>query len=523
MRGTVAKEDLQFDPEIERTAKLLRAQAKEAKRLAGLAQPESLLFIPSPTGSVHTISLSGSSHSSAPSSPKSEPVVDMANEGENNDALPMWVNPRRLANLGNRKVKSIELKSGLINLITHNQFTGMDHEDPYKHLTNFYVIAGTLGMKEDEEEGMFVQLFPHSLIGKAKEWYIDQPTSLMENWTELEKAFQERFFPEDRHLEAKTSITTFAQGQSESLCEAWERYKSLLRNCPKHGFDSQMQLYLFRQGLQDMSKTMLDASAGGSIALKNPADAVKIINQMALNTRKSSHNRNPQQRKAGILELEANDAVLAQNKLLTQQIEAMQKEMRAMPKQILESLKQEGGTHQVNTCELCTGDHPTDFCPTPGSYGEEEVNYVGNQQQRPNQPQGQQAGNSNQGQNPSNFQPRYPSNNFQRQNQYNQSWRTPYNYQNPQYNQYQQPYNQYQQPFNNQYQNPQQNNPQQPSSQSTEETLKQFMQLSIANQKNTDASIKGLETQVGQLAQQMAQGNQQGGPFTANTQPNPKT
>ena len=517
MRGTVANEDLQFDPEIEKTARLLRKQAKEARRLARLAQPESLLFIPSPSGSVHTISLGDSSHSSAHSSPRSDPEVVMANEDEN--ALPMWVSPRRLANLGNRNAKSFELKSGLINLITHNQFTGMDHEDPYRHLTNFYVTAGTLGMKEDEEEGVFVQLFPHSLIGKAKEWYLDQPTSLMENWGELEKAFQERFFPEDRHLEAKTSITTFAQGQSETLCEAWERYKSLLRNCPKHGFDSQMQLYLFRQGLQDMSKTMLDASAGGSIALKNPAEAVKIINQMALNTRKSSHNRNPNQRKVGILELEANDAVLAQNKLLTQQLEAMQKEMKAMPKQILESLKQEGGTAQVYTCGLCTGDHPTGYCPEPGSFEGEEVNYVGNQQ-RPNQPQ--HAGTSQQSQNPgtSNFQGRYPAN----QNQ-QRPWRAPYNnnYQYPQSNFYQQPFPQFQKPFNNQYQFPPPNNPQQPNnSQSTEEVLKQFMQMSMANQKNTDASIKGLETQVGQLAQQMAQGPPQVGTFTANTQPNPK-
>jgi hypothetical protein len=131
---------------------------------------------------------------------------------------------------------------------------------------------------------------------------------------------------------------------------------------------------------------MLDASSGGSIMLKTPAEAVKIINQMALNTRKSSHNRNPSQWKSGILELDANDAVLAQNKLLTQQMEAMQKEMRAMPKQILESLQKEGGTSQVNTCELCTGDHPTGFCPAPGSF-EEEVKFVGNQQQRPNQQQ----------------------------------------------------------------------------------------------------------------------------------------
>jgi hypothetical protein len=88
---------------------------------------------------------------------------------------------------------------------------------------------------------------------------------------------------------------------------------------------------------------MLDASSGGSLMLKTPAEAVKIINQMALNSSKSSHNRNPSQRKAGILELDSSDAVLAQNKILTQQMEAMQKEMRAMPKQILDSFQKEGG------------------------------------------------------------------------------------------------------------------------------------------------------------------------------------
>jgi hypothetical protein len=147
-----------------------------------------------------------------------------------------------------------------------------------------------------------------------------------------------------------------------------------------------MQIYLFRQEIQGESKTMLDASSGGAQMLKTPAKAMKIINQMALNSRKSSHNRNPSQRKfgSGILELEASDAELAQNKLLTQQMEAMQKEMRAMPKQILDSFQKEGGTSQVNICELCTGDHPIGFCPAPGSF-EEEVNFVGNQQQRPNQ------------------------------------------------------------------------------------------------------------------------------------------
>jgi len=179
-----------------------------------------------------------------------------------------------------------------------------------------------------------------------------------------------------KHPLFQHAVTTFNQGENESLCEAWDRYKSLLRNCPKHGFDNQMQIHLFRLGLKNETKVLLDASAGGSLMLKTPFDTVKIIDQMALTDRKTSHNQSPSQRKSGILELESSDALLAQNKLLTQQIEALQKGMKDMPKQILEQFQKYGGFSQVNTCELCLGDHPTGSCPPPC---EEEVNFVGNQ------------------------------------------------------------------------------------------------------------------------------------------------
>jgi len=136
-----------------------------------------------------------------------------------------------------------------------------------------------------------------------------------------------------------------------------------LRNCPKHGFDNRMQIYLFRQGLKNETKVLLDASAGGGLILKTPFEAMKIIDQMALTDRKTSHNRSPSQRKAGILGLESSDVLLAQNKLLTQQIEALQKGIKDMPNQILEQFHKDGGTSQVNACELCFGDHPMDVVP----------------------------------------------------------------------------------------------------------------------------------------------------------------
>jgi len=49
-----------------------------------------------------------------------------------------------------------------------------------------------------------------------------------------------------------------------------------------------------------------------------------------------------------------------------------------------------------------------------------------------------------------------------------------------------------------------------------EDTLTQFMQVSISNQKDTDASIKNLEVQVGQLAKQLS--DHGSGSFSANTQ-----
>ena len=53
-----------------------------------------------------------------------------------------------------------------------------------------------------------------------------------------------------------------------------------------------------------------------------------------------------------------------------------------------------------------------------------------------------------------------------------------------------------------------------------EETLAQFMQVSMSNQKRTKSIIKNLEVQVVQLAKQLAE--RPSNSFTANTEKNPK-
>ncbi|KAH1265001.1 hypothetical protein GmHk_01G000787 [Glycine max] len=53
-----------------------------------------------------------------------------------------------------------------------------------------------------------------------------------------------------------------------------------------------------------------------------------------------------------------------------------------------------------------------------------------------------------------------------------------------------------------------------------EETLTQFMQVTMSNHKNTESALKNLEIQVGQLAKQLAEKSSNS--FGANTKKNPK-
>ncbi|XP_045810252.1 uncharacterized protein LOC123904661 [Trifolium pratense] len=415
------------------------------------------------------------------------------NEGGGAGIRPCHNSPRRLAHLARppRGARQTEMKTGLLQLLYANPFTGLSHEDPYNHLVKFYEIAGSLGAPEAEEEAVFMRMFPHSLIGKAKDWYLDLPAQVMTNWNTLEEKFLERFFPHHKFMESKTSIAVFSQGSNETLCEAWDRYKAMLRKCPNHGFDELTQIHIFRNGLLQDSKLLLDATAGGSLLSLSAADATTIIEKMSLSDRQSE--RSKTQRKPGILELDTSDAMLAQNKLLTNTVEELSKQMS----KIITLQEGAGKAKQVASCELCTGDHPTGHCPP----SHEEVNFMANQQrqsQYPNNAGYQRGNNSN----------------------YGQGWRQDVGSSNRQ-----RQYESYSQPPVQQTQNS-----------NLEEALRsfiemqtkqnqqqnQFVQETQVYQRGNDAVLRNLETQIGQIAKEMANNKNQGGSFTANTEPNPK-
>ena len=120
---------------------------------------------------------------------------------------------------------------------------------------------------------------------------------------------------------------------------------------------------------------MLDASAGGSIKWKTPTEARELIENMASNDNEV-HNERAQSQQKGVLQLQSHDALLAQNKIMTQQLEALMKKLSQLP-QDLRNVSQTQHQQQLQNCELCGGDHPNGQCAMKNT-SQEEVNYMGN-------------------------------------------------------------------------------------------------------------------------------------------------
>ncbi|MCI31887.1 hypothetical protein A2U01_0053099, partial [Trifolium medium] len=97
---------------------------------------------------------------------------------------------------------------------------------------------------------------------------------------ELEVKFLDRYFPIHKYLDRRANITSFEQGDSETLYDAWERFKLCLKKCPKHGLDNHAQMQHFTQGLRAQTRMFLDASAGGSLKNKDESEARELVESM---------------------------------------------------------------------------------------------------------------------------------------------------------------------------------------------------------------------------------------------------
>ncbi|KAL0394795.1 UNVERIFIED_CONTAM: hypothetical protein Slati_4445700 [Sesamum latifolium] len=154
---------LEFDPEIEKTARGLQKEIKQLKGEASTSsESEADLALDVPT-----------------SSNFEEEVMAQNSERTINEMTSLDLNQQPICIEYPTLDVDFKLKSGLIHLLP--TFHGLAGEDPHKHLKEFHVVCSGMRLQGVTEEQVKLRAFPFSLGDKAKDWLYSLPSGSIDS------------------------------------------------------------------------------------------------------------------------------------------------------------------------------------------------------------------------------------------------------------------------------------------------------------------------------------------------------
>ncbi|GJS33870.1 reverse transcriptase domain-containing protein [Tanacetum coccineum] len=227
-----------------------------------------------------------------------------------------------------------EIKTNLLQLVQANPFYGRESENPHAHINSFKRITSTLRFRNVPNDVIKLMMFPYSLEGAAK------------------------------------------------TCEAWERFKELLRACPHHGFTELTQVDTFYNGLNENEQDFLNVAAGGNLLSKTTREALNIIE----NKSKVCYSRN--RSNASRMNATSSKTDERIDKLadqLSTLVEIVSKKVvtPAPVKAVEETYVTCGGAHSWYNCPA-TDNNQANVCATTGTYNQvNPPNRVSNQMAPP--------------------------------------------------------------------------------------------------------------------------------------------
>ena len=174
-----------------------------------------------------------------------------------------------------------ELKTNMVRLLRQNcQFHGFRDEDANEHVNKFLSITQTMKQREVSQDSIRLNLFPFSLTHDAESWFYSLKTHSIHTWEEMFLKFLSKYFPYSRTVQLRKDIRNFQQLPKESVFEAWERFKSLLRKCPDHRISLLDQILTFYHGITSTDQDKIALAAGGNLMRKTPQEAFDLIENM---------------------------------------------------------------------------------------------------------------------------------------------------------------------------------------------------------------------------------------------------
>ncbi|GJW35506.1 hypothetical protein Tco_0058426 [Tanacetum coccineum] len=220
----------------------------------------------------------------------------------------------------------VPLRSDTIRLVQNGcSFHGLRSEDPNQHLKDFLKLVDSLDLDGENRERTRLRLFQFSLRDQASNWLERLPAG---------------------------SITTW-----EDLTTSWTRFKDLLQKVPHHGIDLWLQVQIFYDHVNPVTRRTIDQSAGGKLRDLNAEESWALLEDLALYDNESWNDPRDFAKPVKAIALPQDVPSTSDHRL----IEIKNKVLRLMEAHLAPTQPT-----QVNkittTCEICSGPHDTQYC-----------------------------------------------------------------------------------------------------------------------------------------------------------------
>ncbi|GKC36153.1 MAK10-like protein [Tanacetum coccineum] len=224
----------------------------------------------------------------------------------------------------------VPLRSDTIQLVQNGcSFQGLRFEDPNQHLKNFLKLVDSL----------------------------DLDSGSITTSEDLTTCFLAQFFPPGRTAKLRNDILMFQQHHKESLLEAWTRFKDLLQKFPNHCIDLWLQVQIFYDHVNPVTRRTIDQSAGGKLHDRNAKESWALLEDLSLYDNESWNDPRDFDKPVKEISLPQDVPSTSDRRLI---------ELKNQVQRLMEAHIAPMQPTQVNkitsSCEICSGPHDTQYC-----------------------------------------------------------------------------------------------------------------------------------------------------------------
>ncbi|GJU51313.1 MAK10-like protein [Tanacetum coccineum] len=177
----------------------------------------------------------------------------------------------------------IPLRSDTIRLVQNGcSFHGLRFEDLNQHLKDFLKLVDSLDLDGENRERTRLRLFQFSLRDQASNWLERLPAGSITTWEDLTTRFLAQFFLPGRTAKLRNDVLVFQQHHGESLSESWTRIKDLLQKVPYYGIDLWLQVQIFYDYVNPVTRRTINQSAGGKLRDRNAKESWALFEDLTL-------------------------------------------------------------------------------------------------------------------------------------------------------------------------------------------------------------------------------------------------